>query len=235
MKTSWKIIWLIPFLCAVAASPLGAQVNTADDPAIPAPAAPPTAPTAPATPEAPVPGTNAAVHAKKHKPQEAVPEVHIGPDGIHIGGPNPASVNVPGHGFGGPNFLEVVLVMFAILVPFATLAGIFGLFLYFRYRRNKMLHDTLRAMIEKGVPIPPELLAPPSVQPFATQRMSRKRNDLRTGLVWTAIGLGVTFCFIASQSHAWPLGFIFVLVGVAFLITWKLDQKDASNSEAGPK
>jgi hypothetical protein len=75
-----------------------------------------------------------------------------------------------------------------------------------------MLHETLRAMIEKGVPIPPELIVPP-------QRLRLKTfNDMRSGLILLGWGLGMVILF-------GRVGFIMLFMGVAFLITWLIEKK----------
>jgi hypothetical protein len=46
-----------------------------------------------------------------------------------------------------------IISSFGMVVAIIALAG------YFAHRRNKMAHETMRAMIDKGVPITPELVA----------------------------------------------------------------------------
>jgi hypothetical protein len=110
------------------------------------------------------------------------------------------------------------------MIPIFGIVGVFGggtvvvgLFLYFRYRRNKMLHETLRAMIDKGVNIPPELLSMPP-ESFAP----RPRSDLRTGLILICVGVSL---FLVLDPHAARFGLIPVLIGVAFLISWIVEKK----------
>ncbi len=118
------------------------------------------------------------------------------------------------------------------MVNIIAIVGVFGggvaicaLFFYFRHRRNQMLHETLRAMIDKGVPIPPELLAAPreSAPP-------RIRNDFRTGLILVCIGLALMI--ITRGSYRMPnFGLIPFLIGIAFLIAWKVEQKKKGQPE----
>jgi len=85
------------------------------------------------------------------------PSVSIDRRGLHIvGSPGPAN---PGEIKLSPSVLVQNIV--AILGFFGIIPSIFGIIGYFRSRRNKMLHETLRAMVEKGVPIPRELIAQP--------------------------------------------------------------------------
>ncbi len=139
---------------------------------------------------------------------------------------------MPGEiGHGGPTESEVLIFTMAIIIPFATVIAVCGMFFKARARRNELLHGTLRAMIEKGVSIPPELISPP--QPVT---QGKAKSDLRTGLVMLALGLGLLILLATLHVPAWPLGFIFLLIGGAFLLTWKLEKKDAAgNAEIAPK
>jgi len=105
------------------------------------------------------------------------------------------------------------------MVPILGIIGVFGggtvicaMFFYFRHRRNKMLHETLRAMIDKGVPIPPELLGAPQ-ENLPPRIRSGVRNDFLIGLILIAVGLGLSMliedlrgnsvlsrCLLASPS-----------------------------------
>jgi hypothetical protein len=113
-----------------------------------------------------------------------------------------------------------------ILVPFAFFACLFGLVglpLYFRHRKDREQQATLRLMIEKGVTIPVEFLA---------QRQN-PHSDLRRGvvLVATGVGIGVFFRVLAPHPGVWALGLIPFLIGVGYLVVWKLT---APAPEASP-
>lgn len=96
------------------------------------------------------------------------------------------------------------------------LSCIFGVaaVLYTIYRTYRQRHETLRAMVEKGVAIPPELIAP----------ARRPANDLRRGLLLATggIGLGVFLFAVAQPGGMWTLGLVPLLVGVGYLISWRL-------------
>src|SRR5258706_2251251 len=101
--------------------------------------------------------TNASAAKGKHRPVSQQEDgVRIDDTGVHVGGPD-GGVDIK-----MPNWGPVVgplLPIISVLADFRSPVIILALFFYFRHRRNRMLHDTLRAMVEKGVPIPPELLA----------------------------------------------------------------------------
>ncbi|MDQ6630331.1 MAG: DUF6249 domain-containing protein [Verrucomicrobiota bacterium] len=110
-----------------------------------------------------------------------------------------------------------------IIATFGFPVVIVGLSAYFRSRKDKMLHETLRQMIEKGVPIPPELL-----KPSESIRKDRPRSDLRSGLVLIAVGIGLMMMLSAQHKG---VGSIPLLIGVAFLIVWKIEQNKPAQPE----
>jgi hypothetical protein len=101
---------------------------------------------------------------------------------------------------------------------FAMIVACVALGVTQRLKRTRTLHETLRLMIEKGQPIPPELLQSPD-------GLRRPRNDLRNGLVCIGIGLGVGVLLLVQRDGDWPLALIPLLIGVALLVAWKLERK----------
>src|ERR1039457_3018353 len=109
-----------------------------------------------------------------------------------------------------PDMIEMIVVpvgMFSMIAVCVWL-GVSG-----RQKRSRMLHDTLRLMIEKGQPIPPELLQP-------TEPQRRTNCDLRRGLIWTGVGVGLAVSLLVKHDDdvPWPLALIPLLIGIAFLI-----------------
>ena len=105
--------------------------------------------------------------------------------------------------FGAPVLIVIVIGLFA-------LAG------------SRMRQRTIRMMVEKGQPVPAELLAPEI-------RAVRRRSDVRRGVIWTMIGLGAMIFFGAVndwEGGAWSLGLIPFLIGLGYLIVWKLERKN---------
>lgn len=111
-----------------------------------------------------------------------------------------------------------------IVVPtvfFGTIIGIVLLFVILRLRRDHKLHETLRAMIDKGVDIPPALLVPPLA----------KKNDRRTGIILAMAGVGTSaFLYMVdkSGSGAWALGFVPFFLGTGYLVAHVLDVRAAN-------
>jgi len=108
-----------------------------------------------------------------------------------------------------------------------TILGIFGMqvaivaiFLNFLHRRNKMMHETLRAMIEKGMPLTPELLAGLTVK-------FRPLNTPLPGLVMTGIGAAL----LTIDPVRYKAGWIVLFVGVALLIFWLVERRNKNDGQ----
>lgn len=77
-----------------------------------------------------------------------------------------------------------------ILVPvalFATIIAIVWLISLFSSIKRREMHETLRASIEKGIELSPDIVESIFVTPDARTR------DLRRGWIWLAIGLAFIF------------------------------------------
>jgi hypothetical protein len=112
------------------------------------------------------------------------------------------------------------IVAITMLTVFGAPVLIVAVIMLINYAKARSLHRTVQTLVEKGQPIPAALLAPPS--------MPRPRSDLRRGVVLGAIGIGlIMFLGIEDgwQDGAWALGLIPGLIGVGYLIVWKLEKK----------
>jgi hypothetical protein len=145
--------------------------------------------------------------------KDARESVRIDHTGVHVGGAEPVDISLPN--FGGPSgFLGSLLPIISVLMVFGMPVAIVALFVALRHRRNRMLHETLRAMVEKGVPIPPELLSGGGATlAGASYGAGYGYRDLRWGLVLIALGVGV-YLMVGK------IGLIPLFIGVALLIVW---------------
>jgi hypothetical protein len=110
----------------------------------------------------------------------------------------------------------VFLSIFGAPVAIVVMIGIFSII------ATRMRQRTIRMMVEKGQPVPAELLAP-------EVRHVRRRSDVRRGVVWSMVGLGMMIFFGAVndwEGGVWSLGLIPFLIGLGYLLIWKLDKKD---------
>jgi hypothetical protein len=114
------------------------------------------------------------------------------------------------------NAVYLVSIM-GMLVTFGLPVLLVAIILYYKHRRQRMAHDTIVRLAEKGLPIPQELLEPPE---------PRRHSDagLRGGLVLVALGIALAI-FLGEVHGPWSIGFIPGLMGVALLIAWKIETR----------
>ena len=119
----------------------------------------------------------------------------------------------------------VFMTIFGAPVLIVMVIGIFAL------KGNRMRQRTIRMMVEKGQPVPAELLAP-------EVRRVRRRSDVRRGVIWTMVGLGLMVWLGAVndwEGGIWSFGLIPFLIGLGYLIVWKLEgKKDIPPLPPGP-
>lgn len=80
-----------------------------------------------------------------------------------------------------------------ILIPISLFAMIAALVIvprYFKSQERQKMHETLRVALEKGEPLPPELIDAMSNDVRPSLPPSPQR-DLRTGIIWLGIGVGL--------------------------------------------
>ena len=121
--------------------------------------------------------------------------------------------------------IPIIAIVMGCSIPIVIVVAV----CYFKHRKTQMVHETVRAMVEKGVPVPPEMFAkaggewqqnwPPGGNPFpGAFGPPPPRNDLRTGLLMTGLGAGLVI-FLGSP------GWIALFLGVAFILVSFFDKK----------
>ena len=76
------------------------------------------------------------------------------------------------------------------LIIFGSIAGIIIAPLYFRSLERQKMAETLRVAIEKGQPLPTEVIDAMSSNVRRQVMMPSPHRDLRTGIIWTGVGVG---------------------------------------------
>ena len=125
------------------------------------------------------------------------------------------------HGSDDVPEMVVPIVAVVMMSIFGAPVLIVGLIMYFGFSRNRMMHKTIRMMVEKGQEVPAALLAPP---PPAV----RQRSDMRRGVVLVMVGIGLMLFFAAVnewEGGAWAIGVIPFVIGLGYLLVWKLEGK----------
>jgi hypothetical protein len=114
------------------------------------------------------------------------------------------------------------------IVMFISIAVIFSFWLYFRYKTRAATQKTFRLALEKGNELTPEL-----VKQMGEPETPRDR-DLRRGLIWLALAVGLVLCGFAVpdptgdalQGCLAGAAFPFA-IGVAFLIMYRYGARTA--------
>lgn len=81
-----------------------------------------------------------------------------------------------------------------ILIPlgfFAMIAALVIVPRYFRSIERQKMADTLRAAIEKGQPLPTEVIEAMSSNVRSPGLPPSPQRDLRTGVIWLGVGVGL--------------------------------------------
>jgi hypothetical protein len=93
--------------------------------------------------------------------------------------------------------------------------------LFARYKNYQQLNVAIRALMERGVAVPPELLTP-------LESKGPAWSDRRKGILLFASGLGTMFLLavgLGPEHGVWSLGLLPVFVGLAYLVLARLERK----------
>jgi hypothetical protein len=123
--------------------------------------------------------------------------------------------------------IEKVLTMegFEILIPlsfFALLGAIIVGPAWLKSRERREMQATLRSAIDKGQPLPPEII---DAMTKTVKVAPTSLSDLRTGVIWVAVGVGIAALgfmlgYEAEEAFHPFMGFAAIptTIGVAFII-----------------
>lgn len=113
------------------------------------------------------------------------------------------------------------------ITMFAGLTVVLCLFFWFRYRNRNDMQQTIRLALDKGQELSPELID------RLGHPKAGKGRDLRLGLIWLALAVGLALCGLAVPD---PSGNAFrgclagaafpFAIGVAYMIIWRFAERD---------
>ena len=115
------------------------------------------------------------------------------------------------------------------IAMFAAMTIIISLFFWFRFRARSEMQNTIRAAIEKGQELTPEL-----VDSLGKPQQPSKDKDLRLSLIWFAVALGIAaFGSAVSAAEAEEEVFLIMsgiaamplMLGIAYLVMWKFTER----------
>lgn len=106
---------------------------------------------------------------------------------------------------------------------FGSAALIIAIVLFARNRAAHLRHETIRLALEKGQPVPADLIAPRA-------RVPDPARDLRWGLVLLGLGAGLgLFLFSLPEAReAAGVGLIPGMLGLGYLVTWLVTRRPAA-------
>ena len=85
--------------------------------------------------------------------------------------------------------MEDFIPLFAIFAVFGTITAIIVGPTYFKSKERQEMQATVRAAIDKGQPLPPEVIEALSTE--ASKNIPSRTRDLRRGIIWLATGIGI--------------------------------------------
>jgi hypothetical protein len=119
------------------------------------------------------------------------------------------------------DFGTTLIAIVATVAGFGVPVIIVGIVYWYKSRQSRLLHETAIRLAEKGQAVPPELFLG-RVEPD---------RDLRQGVILIALGLGL--CIALGQlGVTWTFGLIPLLMGVGYVLVWKLSANTASGGQA---
>ncbi len=114
---------------------------------------------------------------------------------------------------------EALVALTGMLVSFGLPLLVIAIVLYYKHQRNRLHQETILKLAERGLPVPPELL-----------RLPERHPSPKAGLVLLALGAALS-AFFWEQGLPWSIGLIPGLMGVALLVSWKIDLRAAGHRE----
>ena len=128
----------------------------------------------------------------------------------------------------GPAVLQSLIPILVPLGAFALVAVLVGMGDLAKHRARELRHQTIRFMVDKGQPVPPELLNDPAKAP-------PPGTDLSRGVKLISLGVGIcAFLYLVSE-RAWSLGLVFIALGIGYVVAHKLSPPPSPEPAGTPR
>ena len=96
--------------------------------------------------------------------------------------------------------MEDLIPLVAVSMPFIMVIAIVVVPAILKCRERREMQATLRAAIEKGQPLPPEMI---DAMTRNVKVAPTSLSDIRTGIIWLAVGAGIgAFGFMIGYEEA---------------------------------
>ncbi len=102
-----------------------------------------------------------------------------------------------------------------VLIIFGSIASLFIVPRYFKSVERQKMAEALRAAIEKGQPLPTDMIDAMSSNVRPAGLPPSPQRDLRTGIIWLGVGVGFA-CFGAAVSFE-DADALYPMLGIAAL------------------
>ncbi|HEY3812985.1 MAG TPA: DUF6249 domain-containing protein [Caulobacteraceae bacterium] len=120
-------------------------------------------------------------------------------------------------------FMVVLIVLIGNVAFFGTIVAVVLIPRILKNRERKQIQDTIRAAIDKGQPLPSEVLD--VMTRDVRSAPSSRQRDVRLGIIWLAIGVGLgvigwMFTGFDTTEPGPFIGFFAIpgVIGIAFII-----------------
>ena len=100
----------------------------------------------------------------------------------------------------GTTILGAIGTILGLVMPVTVV----GIILWYKARKNQLMHATALKLAEQGQPIPPEF--------FAKQYASR--SNLRYGVVLVLLDMGICLALYLRELRFWAFGIIPMFIGL---------------------
>ncbi|QQQ18387.1 hypothetical protein JIP62_14005 [Brevundimonas vitis] len=111
--------------------------------------------------------------------------------------------------------MDDLIPLFAIFAVFGTITAIIVGPTYLKSRERREIQQTVRAAIDKGQALPPEVIE--AMSKDVTKNLPSRSRDLRKGIIWLAVGIGLAAFGVVSDmgGNGWNGGVDNGLLGIA--------------------
>lgn len=119
--------------------------------------------------------------------------------------------------------VKLTAVFGIFVVPFIAIVLVMWFIFSYKHKQNKLKAGLMTKAIENGQIIPDNFF----------EKKKKKRSPLQTGIIWVAVGLGISvFLLIAAQKiQPVGLGIIPLFIGIGYLFIHFFDKKQAVKAE----
>lgn len=120
--------------------------------------------------------------------------------------------------------MEAVLIIFII---FGSIASLFLVPQWLRSQERQKLQETLRAAIERGQPLPQDVVQAMTSDVKPARSLPSPSRDLRTGIVWLGVAIGLAAMGVAvgfeEPDATYPMIGVAAFpafIGLAFIVMY---------------